>query len=284
MPDVKPKLIIIEDDLDVAEMLTAYFSVQDYEVATVNLGMDGIRACRKSLPDLIILNIHLPDMEGYEVVRRIRRDHKKAEIPFIFLTNKSESVDLQEGRKLGVTDYISLPFDVQNLRLNVRNALHRSSLDSLTNPVTGLPEGLLVDEHLNDCLEMSTWTLFIASLENLDHFRKVYGDVACDDILRGVSQMIRDADKELGDKNDFLGHLSPAVFILITPRVKITPLQDRILNRVTQSLDYYYPIKDRDKLIPPVKRVRFNFALLHADEGFYPSLEVLKKSIKLKLP
>jgi DNA-binding response OmpR family regulator len=283
MSEAKPRLIIVEDDLAVAEMLTAYFNVQDYEVVTVNLGIEAIRECRRSLPDLIILNIHLPDMDGCEVVRRIRKNHKKADIPFIFLTNKGESVDQQEGLKLGVTDYVNIPFDVQDLRLNVRNALHRSTQNSLTNPVTGLPEGLLVDEHLNDCLETSIWTLFVASLANLDNFRKVYGDVASDDVLRGVSQMIQGADKELGDKNDFLGHFNPACFILITSRVKITPLQERIQSRVTQSLDYYYPIKDRDKLIPPDKRVKLNFAIIHADERFYPSLAAIKEFIKSKL-
>ena len=283
MPEAKPKLIIVEHDLDVAEMLTTYFNVQDYEVVTVNLGMDGIRACRKSIPDLIILNVQLPDMDGYEVVRRIRKNHKKIDIPFIFLTNKGELVNQQEGLKLGVTDYINLPFDVQDLRLHVRNALHRASQKPLANQVTGLPEGLLVDEHLNDCLEASAWTLLVASLENLENFRHVYGDVASDDVLRGVSQMIQSATKELGDQNDFLGQLNPSDFVIITSKVNITPLQERIQSRVTQSLDYYYPIKDRDKLLVSDKRVKLNLTILHADDDFYPSLEALKTTIKSKL-
>ena len=74
MADAKSKILIVEDDLDVAEMLNAYFSVQGYEVFTVNWGEDGVRAAQTVLPDLLILDIRLPDIDGYEVARRVRTD------------------------------------------------------------------------------------------------------------------------------------------------------------------------------------------------------------------
>ena len=282
MVEAKPKLLIVEGDLDVAEMLNAYFRVQDYEVITVYQGKDGIKACKTFHPDLIILNIHLPDIDSYKVIRRIHGNHRTAHIPFIILTDKSEPPDRNEGLESAVADYINKPFDVQELRLRVRNALRRATQDSLTNPVTGLPEGLLVDEHLNDCLEGATWTLLIASLENLDNFREVYGFVASDDVLRAVSMMIQNAVKELGDKNDFLGHLSPTDFILISAQAIVTPLQERIRSRVTQSLGYFYPIKDREKTVGLGKRITFKLGILHSDEGFFSSLDAVKTSLQQK--
>lgn len=282
MLEAKPKLLIVEGDLDVAEMLNAYFRVQDYEVVTVYLGRDGIKACQTFQPDLIILSIHLPDIDSNKIVRRIHGNHRTAHIPFIILTDKSEPPDVKEGLESAVVDYIYKPFDVQELRLRVRNALRRATQDSLTNPVTGLPEGLLVDEHLNDCLEASTWTLLIASLENLDNFREVYGFVASDDVLRAVSIMIQNAVNELGDKNDFLGHLSPTDFILVTARATITQLQERIRNRVTQSLGYFYPIKDREKAAGLGKRITFKVGILQSEEGFFSSLDAVKTSLQLK--
>ena len=282
MLEAKPKLLIVEGDLDVAEMLNAYFRVQDYEVVTVYLGRDGIKACQTFQPDLIILNIHLPDIDSNKIVRRIHGNHRTAHTPFIILTDKSEPPDVKEGLESAVVDYIYKPFDVQELRLHVRNALRRATQDSLTNPVTGLPEGLLVDEHLNDCLEASTWTLLIASLENLDNFREVYGFVASDDVLRAVSIMIQNAVNELGDKNDFLGHLSPTDFILVTARATITQLQERIRNRVTQSLGYFYPIKDREKAAGLGKRITFKVGILQSEEGFFSSLDAVKTSLQLK--
>jgi DNA-binding response OmpR family regulator len=70
--EAKSKILIVEDDLDVAEMLNAYFRVQGYDVFTVNWGEDGVRAAQTVLPDLMILDIRLPDIEGYEVSRRVR--------------------------------------------------------------------------------------------------------------------------------------------------------------------------------------------------------------------
>ena len=72
MAEVKQKILIVEDDLDVADMLNAYFRVQGYEIFTVNWGEDGVRACQTSRPEIVILDIRLPDLDGYEVARRLR--------------------------------------------------------------------------------------------------------------------------------------------------------------------------------------------------------------------
>ncbi len=140
MAEAKPKILIVEDDPDVAEMLNAYFRVQGYEVFTVNWGEDGVRAGQSVAPDLIILDIRLPDIDGFEVARRLRSDRRTNEIPIIFLTEKRDRGDRLQGLEVGADDYITKPFDVQELRLRVRNALKRVSQGSLTNPVSGLPE------------------------------------------------------------------------------------------------------------------------------------------------
>ena len=92
MTDIKPKILIIEDDLDVAEMLNAYFRVQGYEVFTVNWGEDGVRAATTARPDLIILDIRLPDIDGYEVTRLLRREPQLQDLrPFVLLSHGRSS-------------------------------------------------------------------------------------------------------------------------------------------------------------------------------------------------
>jgi DNA-binding response OmpR family regulator len=73
MAEAKQKILIVEENLDLADMLNAYFSVQGYEVLTVNRGEDGLRACEESRPDLILLDTVLPDLHGDEVTRRMRK-------------------------------------------------------------------------------------------------------------------------------------------------------------------------------------------------------------------
>ncbi len=170
MEDQKATLLIVEDDLDIADMLNAYFRIQGYEVLTVNWGEDGVRAAQTSHPDLVILDIRLPDIDGFEVARRLRTARRTQDMPIIFLTEKRERKDRLMGLELNADDYITKPFDIQELRLRVRNSLRRVNRGSLTNPITGLPEGFLVDERLQACLKEPRWGLLVLSMKNLNSF------------------------------------------------------------------------------------------------------------------
>lgn len=245
--EVKQTILIIEDDVDIADMLNAYFRVQGYEVLTVNWGEDGVRACQTHLPDLVILDIRLPDIDGFEVARRLRGSRKTREVPIVFLTEKRERSDRLKGLELQADDYITKPFDIQELRLRVRNAMKRSRQGSLTNPVTGLPEGSLVDEALTMGIEKPDAALMAISLKNIGRFREVYGFVASDDLLRAVSLMIRDAVRDLCEPEDFFGHLTPSDFLVITIPAHAGPLRDRVRKRLEQSFDYFYSDQDREQ-------------------------------------
>lgn len=259
MSEAKPKILIVEDDPDVAEMLTAYFRTQDYEVFTVNWGEDGVRSALQVSPELVILDIRLPDIDGYEVATRLRKDRRTADIPIIFLTEKRDRADRLQGLEIGADDYITKPFDVQELRLRVRNALNRVSQGSLTNPVTGLPEGALVDEKLSEVLGKDSSALLFISIQNMSAFREDYGFVASDDVLRAVSLMIVNTMREFSRPEDFLGHLSATEFILVTPPSTLTALSDKLRSRLDQSVEYFYPLKDREQAVKRSDRLGAKF-------------------------
>lgn len=279
MAEAKSKILIVEDDLDVADMLNAYFRVQGYEVFTVNWGEDGVRAATTSRPDLVILDIRLPDIDGYEVARRLRSDRKTETIPIIFLTEKRDRADRLQGLELGADDYITKPFDVQELRLRVRNALKRASQDTLTNPVTGLPEGTVVDEKLGEYLNKDGWALLLISLENLDTFREHYGFVASDDVMRAVSLMIHNAMRDGSSLDEFLGHLAPTVFLETVPPASLGAMEERVRTRIEQSLDYFYPIKDRDQTAMAKIRLAVQTASLAAGEKSFASVDEIKAEL-----
>ncbi len=245
----KPRILIVEDDLDLSEMLNAYFRVQDYEVHTAAWGEEALRISRETELDLVVLDIRLPDIDGYEVCRQMRTQRQTEHTPFIFLTEKRDRVDKLQGLELGVVDYITKPFDIQELRLRIRNSIARAGRQALANPVTDLPEGNIVDEKLDQLLRGDrNWAVLQMSINSLNEFREMYGFVAADDVMRAVTLMIRNAVREHGSEDDFIGHLGPEDFVVITDLGNVGRIRDRIETRIRQSREYFYPLRDRDKV------------------------------------
>lgn len=244
--DTSGLILIVEDDLDLAEMLNAYFRVQGHKVMTAAWGADGLRMAQESLPDLIILDIRLPDIDGYEVCRQLREHRRTKEIPIIFLTEKRQRRDRLAGLQLGAVDYITKPFDIQELRLRARNSLRRRGRSAQINPVTDLPERTLVDENLEALLQRKDWSALVISLLGIDRFREQYGFVAADDVLRAVSLMIVSAVQELTSSHRFVGHLEHTDFLVIADSDVVDEARERVLRRVSPSIRFFYPIRHRD--------------------------------------
>lgn len=276
MAEPKSKILVIEDDRDLAEMLNSYLRVQGYEVIISNRGETGILSANTDKPDLLILDIRLPDIDGFEVARRLRSDRKTSQIPIIFLTERRERNDKLAGLELGADDYITKPFDVQEMRLRVRNVLKRSKQDSLTNPVTGLPEGPLVDERLSECLQKDGPGALGIIIENIEHFRDAYGFVAKDDVLRAISLILTNALRESGNDNEFVGHLTPTDFVMILDRDRLSDMESRIKTKLEQSLDFFYPMGDRTKL---ENRLGIHINLISTTEQHITGLVQLKTEI-----
>lgn len=283
MTEKTATILVVEDDIDVADMLDAYFRVQGYEVLVANWGEEAIQTCHDRSPELVILDIRLPDIDGYKVARRLRESRRTASIPILFLTEKRELGDKLKGLALGADDYITKPFDIQELRLRVRNALRRASQGSLTNPITSLPEGRLVDERLQECLGAKDWALLAISLENLESFREAYGFVASDDVLRAIGLMIQNAVRSNGAINDFLGQLENTVFLVVTTRTHLPELTSRIRQRLEQALDYFYPLRDRLNDTTIQNRLFLRTAQLYSDETSFDHLEQLKVELAQRL-
>jgi PleD family two-component response regulator len=261
------RILVVEDDPETAEMLNTYFKEEGYEVLTAAFGWDALSVTEEELPDLILLDIRLPDIDGYEVCHRLRGQRRTERIPIIFLTERRERSDRLTGLELGAVDYITKPFDVQELRLRVQNALRRAGLSTLVNPITGLPTGPLIDERLATLLRQRDWTVLSVSIHGLRDFSDSYGFVASDDVLRAVALMIKNAAKELGDSDPFIGHVGEADFIVISAPAKAYALRERIISRLDQAMEYFYPIGDREQNRGQRPEMSFSTAIVTAHDG-----------------
>lgn len=280
MPDL-PTILVVEDDKDTAEMLIAYFEAQGYHVIAAAWGQDALRLVKEDpLPDLILLDIRLPDMDGYEVCNQLRSQRRTYEIPIIFLTERRERSDRLSGLEMGAVDYITKPFDIQELKLRVRNALQRSKFQTLVNPITGLSNEQVVDDKLRSVLKRQDWLLMMIAVSGLDAFADRYGFVARDDVLRALALVLSNSTAEGQTDPDasFVGQMSENHFIVIADVSRSHDLQERIAMRLKQAVNYFYPAKERSS--PPDKRpaLNFMFGTVTDQGGPYADYQALKSA------
>jgi PleD family two-component response regulator len=241
------RILVVEDDVDISNMLRIYFDSQGYEVWVAARGQEALDTCRRKLPNIIVLDIMLPDIDGYEVCRRLRGNLRTSHIPILFLTQRDERSDKIAGLELGADDYITKPFDIEELKWRVQNALRRATYESLTSPTTGLPSGKLIEEQLKNLMRRNGWTILYVGINDFEPFNEVQGFVAGDDVLRFVAMLLTEVVDELGTPNDFIGHVGGDDFILITTAEKAPLLRDTLIERFDAQVGTFYPFRDREK-------------------------------------
>jgi PleD family two-component response regulator len=246
----KSRLLIVEDDLDITRMLTAYFSGQDFDVEVATRGAEALEKTRRSLPNLIVLDIVLPDIDGYEVCRSLRKSTRTSHIPVIFLTQKDERGDRLQGLELGADDYITKPFDIEELKLRVVGAIRRSERESLTDPRSGLPAGRLIEDQLRRLIRRDDWALLDVRVSDLDGFRDAYGFVAGDNVLRFTAMLLTDATGDLGSGDDFVGHAGGDDFVITTTTRSAPLIRQRIKERFAAEIPAHYNFQDRAAVGP----------------------------------
>ena len=241
------RLLVVEDDGDIANMLKIYFTGLQYDVDVANRGRDALEKTRQVLPHLIVLDIMLPDIDGYEVCRTLRTNTRTSHIPVIFLTQKDERSDKLQGLELGADDYITKPFDIEELKLRVQGAIRRAERESLTDPRSGLPAGRLIEEQLRHIIREKSWALLDLRINNFEGFKDVYGFVAGDDVLRFSAMLIGEVVDEVGTPNDFIGHAGGDNFVIITTIEAAPAIRQRIKDRFAEEVQSHYNFIDRQQ-------------------------------------
>ena len=243
----KGRILVVEDDFDISNMLRIYFTSQGYEVVVAGRGGEALDRCRQQLPNVIILDIMLPDIDGYEVCTRLRTNLRTSHIPIIFLTQKDERSDRIAGLELGADDYITKPFDMEELRLRVQNAMRRAERESLTNPTTGLPSGLLNEEQLRLLMRKPDWGLLYIGVDGLDDFNSAYGFLAGDDVLRFMALLLSEMVDAMGAPEDYIGHVGGDKFMVISRADLSRALAGALKTKFAGGILSHYSFIDRER-------------------------------------
>jgi two-component system, OmpR family, phosphate regulon response regulator PhoB len=178
----KPKILIVEDDPDISELLDFNLQKAGYQTLQVESGEQALLAARKYSPDLVLLDLLLPGVDGLEVCRRMKRDPALQHTPIIMVTAKGEEMDRVVGLELGADDYVVKPFSVREIILRIQKQLDRAEKQ-------GTPSFLKIDSLILDLeahtakLEEKPLDLTATEFRLLAHLMRSRGRVQTREIL-----------------------------------------------------------------------------------------------------
>ena len=203
------KLLVIDDNVDALEVVKTRLAKENLEIICADGGIPGLKMARSEKPDLILLDLEMPDMSGFDVCRELKADMELCMVPVLFLSGSTTAEDKVKGLDLGAVDYVAKPFDTFELRARVRAALRTKHLQDLLiehahiDPLTGLPNRRALVERLRN--EWSRIQRHGGRLSfimvDIDHFKQIndtyghhIGDQMLQEVAHGIARQCRDVD------------------------------------------------------------------------------------------
>jgi DNA-binding response OmpR family regulator len=243
---MQTRLLLVDDNRDLANMLVTFFEKEGFQTEWVWQGQKALDRAIHFRPHLIILDVMMPDVDGYAVCRQLRTHHRTSHVPILFLTALSSRDDVIAGLNLGIDDYVVKPFDLEEFRLRVKNKYLRSQIESPTDAVTGLPGRKLIDDYIHNLPAQSGFAAVECRLNAFEEFREVYGFLAADDVLRLTATLIDEVLEEHGRAGDFVGHPGGAEFVVV-PGGQSEAVARRLAERFDKAVPVCYSFVDRGR-------------------------------------
>jgi PleD family two-component response regulator len=237
-------ILVVDDEPKIVRLVRDYLERAGFEVRSASDGKSALDLAHTEKPDLIVLDLGLPKMDGLDVTRELR---KTSAAPIIMLTARSEETDKLIGLELGADDYITKPFDIEELKLRVQGAIRRSEREALTDPRSGLPAGRLIEEQLRTTIRKTGWAYMDIRINFFDQFKDVYGFVAADDVLRFAAMVMSEVVDELGSASDFIGHAGGDNFVIIGSEDAAEKIRARLKARFAEEVQTHYNFMDRQQ-------------------------------------
>ena len=242
------RLLVVDDDPFIARLLEIELSAAGFRVRVASDGAQALESVREDPPDLVITDVMMPHVDGFELTRQLRQDPRTAQISIIILTARGLSADKLEGFAIGADDYIVKPFDTPELLARVRGVLRRSKELRDESPITGLPGSVRVQEEIED--RVASGQEFALLLADIDHFKAYndhYGFARGDQVIAEVGKLIDEVARELSTDDAFAGHMAGDDFVLVVAPSAAALVADTIVERFDRLVPSLYDPEDRER-------------------------------------
>lgn len=251
------KLLIVDDSPDNIKIIIDLLQ-HEYTIYFAKSGPRALELAASVKPDIILLDIIMPEMDGYEVCKRLKQIKQTADIPVIFISAKNEVGDETRGLHLGAVDYITKPISPPILKARIKNHLKLStamyelkrlySMALDASPLTGLPGNNSIATRIELALKKREKVCVIYSdLDNFKAFNDKYGFAKGDEVILFNSHVIREALSKEGIEDTFIGHIGGDDFVMTIPSDKVKKITEDIINRFDKGIRLFYNKEDREK-------------------------------------
>jgi diguanylate cyclase (GGDEF)-like protein len=235
------RVLVADDDPDILTVVKINLELDGFEVDTAVDGEDALQRATSNPPNVIILDIMMPRMDGLTALHRLRSQASTASIPIILLTARGLPEDRVRGLELGADDYITKPFDITELAARVRAVLRRTQAARDLSPLTGLPGNFKITAEIEKAIqEGRKFALVHGDLDNFKAFNDHYGFMRGDEVIRFCGTCLSEATTSLGIDEAFVGHIGGDDFVAMIPPEMAEPSCKEVIERFDDGiLDLY---------------------------------------------
>ena len=238
-------ILVVDDDPDIARFVEVNLRSAGYDVSVASDGEEALEKAATLRPDLVLLDVMMPRIDGFEVAQRLRRNPQTSNTSIIMLTAKALSTDKVLGLTAGADDYIIKPFDPIELLARVKGTLRRAKEMRNLSPLTGLPGNIRIQEEIERMVrEDRPFAVLYCDLDNFKAYNDQKGFVRGDRLIQATARIIQDAVVEFAGSEGFVGHVGGDDFVAVVPPDYAEDVAKRIVERFDGEVRDFYEADD----------------------------------------
>lgn len=241
------QILVVDDEAHIRRFVEVNLRLEGWDVITAASGGEAIELALQARPRLILLDVMMPDMNGFEVCRRLRAYPRTAQVPVIFVTGRSMIADKITGLTAGADDYVLKPFDPIELIARVRTTLQRSEELRASSPLTGLPGNHRIQAHLMERFaDDDPLAVVYADVNHFKAFNDRYGFIRGDEVILLTADILRRAAAAHAGAESFVGHVGGDDFMTICRPDVVQRLCETVIEEFDARIGELYDAADRE--------------------------------------
>lgn len=246
--DRAPRILIVDDEVMIRTICRDVLENAGYQVIDAPDGTSAIQLAKRWKPDLMLVDVMMPDMDGFQTAERFRRESATSMTPIIFLSARGETADKVRAFRIGAEDYMVKPFDARELVARVAKALERHSRELSASPTTQLPGADSIESEIERRLASARDHAYCyLDLDNLKAFNDYYGYAKADGVIRQTGDLVRELVTREGAGDDFIGHIAGDDFVFVTSPERVDHVSRTIIDTFGRLVPLYYNKVDRER-------------------------------------